>query len=330
MFVVFIFLSEGKRRIMYELKKEQEYELFRNKISEAVSEYYGEEYRVKISRANKLNGVVLYGINITEKDRKISPTIYLEGFFKKYERGIAFSSVFKEIVDTYERFKNTDSMTVDFFMDYEKVKSNLSIKLINTELNKELLKDVPHRIFDDLAIVCIVEVKNKDEKAGTVLIHNNHICMWGVHANELIDDALKNATKIAAPRINKLSDVVLSLYDHCTDEERRSVMKQDMELLREEPLNMFILSNSDQTFGASVITYPDLLKGIGESLKSDFYVLPSSVHEVIILPKFISGTIGNINSMIRSINSEMLNPEDVLSDHAYLFSVEDNRLVSVA
>ena len=283
------------------MKKEQDYEAFRDKMERAVTDYYGEDYDVSIKRVTKLNGVILYGLNILKKNTGICPTIYLETFFEKYIDGIAFSTLFSEIVDIYEEYKKTEVLSVDFFSDYEKVKDKLSVKLINAKLNKELLEDVPHKRFSDLAIVCMVEMRTSREQVGSVLIHNNHICMWGVRENRLIEDALKNAMLIAAPRINKLSDVVLSMYNNCKDESRKEMFKDGIEKLRHEPNNMFILSNTSQNCGASVIAYPNLLEGIGDSLDSDYYVLPSSIHEVIILPKAICAEEGNINHMIKPV-----------------------------
>jgi len=321
---------KGKNSDMNELKKEKAYELFRNKMESAVAAYYGEGYEVCVKKVSKLNGVELYGINILEKGKNICPTIYLEQFYEKYAQGKAFSTVFNELIAVYERYKETDSLSVDFFSDYEKVKKKLVVKLINAEYNKELLEDIPHRYFTDLAIVCMVEIDSMEEHSGTVLIHNNHICMWGIRENTLLDDATENSMKISEPRINKMSDVILAMYENCDNPKTKEEIRNDMEWIESEPYNMFVLSNKKQHCGASVIIYPDLLAGIGDSLKCDFYILPSSIHEVIILPKSISGLQCNMNSMIESINKEMLLPEEVLADHAYYYSRSDARLISIA
>ena len=292
------------------IKKEQEYEAFRDKILQAVIQYYPDEYMIDIKKVDKLNGVSLYGINIREQDNRICPTIYLEKFFEMYENGTAFSTVFKELTQAYEEHKQTEDLSVDFFCDYDKVRERLGIKLINTGLNSRLLEDVPHRTFSDLAIVCIAQVEIKGDLNGSILIHNSHVNMWGIDADKLIDDAMENAERISAPRMNRLSDVLKFPID--------------------EPCNMYILSNKNQHCGASVITYPSLLKGIGESLDCDYYVLPSSIHEVIIFPGNIKGDVQNINSMIRSINSEMLIPEEILSDHAYYYNRNEEKLISIA
>lgn len=311
----------------------ENYELFKSKVLDAVKAYYGDYYNISIRPVNKLNGITLYGLNILENGYNTCPTIYLEEFFDQYQSGESFSEVFKSIINMYETHKDEEVLKLEEFSDYERIRNNLTVKLINYHLNEDLLQDIPYRLYEDLALVCIVEVRVNDSIMGSILIHNNHICMWGVKSEIIINDAIDNACKINNIRIEKLADTILNLYEKEEDgEELELIEKSDEEVfmaIKADSYNMFVLSNKKQIFGAAVIAYPGLLSRIGDALDDDFYILPSSIHEVIILPTKLCGTVPSLNSMIRSVNSELLDTQEILSDHAYLYSVNDNRLFSI-
>ena len=348
--------------------KEEKYNLFKEKIIGTVKQFYGDDYDITVNPVQKNNGLVLYGLNILKRDTYVCPTIYLEDFFERYEGGCAFSTIFREIVEIYERYKEPDFLDLDFFSDYEKVREVLSIKLINAEYNKEMLEDVPYRRIEDLAIVCIAEIVSPDNHLGSVLIHNNHICMWGIRAQELIDEAIHNAMKNQDVMFEKLSDVIMELYDRTCEndlgDEDECVLREEMSgsedyghgLLGSEDFGlgspgsdnsnlclsgvdgwsgeneqptMYVLSNSRQMFGAAVMAFPGILEAIGKRLGCNYYIIPSSIHELIILPDNISGQVSNLNEMISSINSEMLSKEEVLSNHAYLYDISSKAVLSV-
>lgn len=314
--------------------KEEKYELFQNKVVDAVSSYYGDECDVEVKTIQKLNGLQLHGLNILRKGSVVCPTIYLENYYERYERGIAFSAVFRDIIEMYESHKNTEFGTLEFFSDYERVKKHLSIKLINADYNMELLEDVPNLRVNDLAVVCIVEVMNSEIDMGSVLIHNNHICMWGVKASQLVEDSINNAVKINPAHLRKLSDIVLNMYcdDNKADEAEGGLIDgmsiAELDNCSRDPDNMFVLSNNKQMFGAGTIIYPGVLERIGKALETDYFILPSSIHEVIILPVNVCDSSNSINSMIQSINEDMLSREEILSDHAYLYQISDKSLTA--
>ena len=311
----------------------EKYEIFRNKVVEAVEAYYGEGYEVTIRPVQKLNGVTLQGLNIMENGHNACPTIYLESFFEQYEEGTIFSDIFKQIISTYESHKDDEIIDIEHFSNYEEVKKSLSIKLINYELNEDMLDDVPYRLYEDLALVCVVEIPVDKESMGNVLIHNNHICMWGVKSEQLFEDAIENANSNDTVFVKKLTDTIMDLYTEEDDESEVNAIAGNtsdvFEVCRKEPGTLYVLSNAKQINGAAVIVYPNLLQRLAEALNCDFYIVPSSIHEVIILPEIVSGYITNINSMIRTVNADVLSHQEILSEHAYMYSLKDKKLLSV-
>lgn len=300
--------------------KENEFELFMDKIKSAMEKTYGDEYLVQIREVNKNNGFILHGLTIVKKSEKVCPTIYLERFFENYSKGQPLSDIVKNISEIY---RESDSMKPDemgFFMDYEKVRPKLLIKLINKECNEELLKNVPHQDFLDLAVVCMVEIDISEGQTGSVLVHNNHICMWGVFEEQLLEDAMDVYYKRTDVRIVEMEKMLGDIYENMnqTDEER----DEELAKLLGVHSGMYVLTNEKQLYGAACLIVPGVRQKISEKLGGDYYILPSSVHELIIMPVGIGNCIVGINEMINEVNSTMVRQDEILSNHAYLYNAE--------
>ena len=205
-----------------------------------------------------------------------------------------------------------------------------------------LLDDVPYRLYEDLALVCLVEIPVDSNNMGTVLIHNSHICMWGIKQDKLFEDAFANAFAKNKVCIKKLTDTIMNEYANDIEvvsgntkyeiplfNDSEQVDCGIYDLCRNDPNTLFVLSNDKLINGATVITYPNVLKNIAEALECDFYIIPSSIHEVIILPDSISGAVSNLNSMIRTVNLEVVDRQEILSEHAYKYSLSTDKITSI-
>ena len=91
---------------------------------------------------------------------------------------------------------------------------------------------------------------------------------------------------------------------------------------------MYIVSNEKKLNGASAILYKDSLQSIARRLNSDFYIIPSSVHEVIAIPynDFTKKQESFLKETIAFVNNTEVSTQDVLSNNLYFFSREDNEL----
>ena len=89
---------------------------------------------------------------------------------------------------------------------------------------------------------------------------------------------------------------------------------------------MKILTNSRKTYGACSILYPEVLEQVAEQMEGDIYLIPSSVHEMLALPKEQERSGEELQAMIAEVNSTEISPEEVLSDHLYFFSRKDKEI----
>ena len=278
-------------------------------VQREVEKRAGENYRVKLNDVMKNNGVVLRGITLMQDDSNISPTIYLNPYYDAYENGdTTLGTVIDEVIDTYERNKINRSIDMKFFLNYETVRSRIIFKLINTEKNRELLRDVPYIPFHDLSIVfqCLVS----EERFGnaSILIHNVHLQLWKVNARELYECALENTPLLQGYEEMKALGGI--------DDEEIEDMQQEVP--------MYVLSNKSRINGASCILYKDILKDFAMVVDKDLYVLPSSIHEVILLPSDGTQESEQLKEMVREINQSQVEKEEVLSDSVYYYRRSDD------
>lgn len=304
-----------------------EFTSFKTLVRDEVAKRTGEQYQVKINDVIKNNSVVLSGITMLQDDNNISPTIYLNQYYEAYENGdITLRCIVDDVLDTYERNKVNQSVDMRFFMNYEKVKDRIIFKLIHAERNKEMLRDIPHIRYLDLAVVfqCLIS----DEMFGnaTIMIHNAHLKIWGITEKELYDKSISNTPKLQRYDIKTMRDVLCEMM-LLEEMEGEAILDRD-EYLKDfrDAAPMYVLSNQTRVQGASCILYPNILRDFAEAVKSDFYILPSSVHEVILLPVQGDEDEEGLKKMVCEVNETQVEREEVLSDSVYYYSQEKKEL----
>lgn len=273
----------------------------------------GSEVQVERRRITKNNGVELEGITITEEGRKISPMIYLEEYYHIYEKGATLSEIAEDILRIYKKSRENIPQTPDFYMDFEKIRTQVACKLINYERNEEQLSRVPYVRCLDLALVFYYIMEEKDIGRGTILIYNSHLDLWGITREQLYETARRNTPRLLPFEFKEMRELMEENFE-------------DTEELLGEELPMYVLSNVDRQFGAVNIIYDSVLSEIGRKLEDDFYILPSSVHECIIVPVKTRATRDGLKNMVWDINRTQVLPEEVLSDNVYFYERNSHRL----
>ena len=294
--------------------KNMSYESFCSYIKKSVEQYYGEETEVKLQPVQKVNGVILQGITIGKKGHNIMPTLYLEQFYERFVDGMELYKVVCSFIEEYEKAEVNPDFDIDFFTDYDKVKPHLGYKLLHYDMNQKLLQQVPHKRYLDLVIVCYCSVLDERIGAGTILIRNEHLEMWNKKESEILEDAMENMPLIFPAEFMEMKEVLKKMYS-------------DPAQLLDDMIPMYVLTNKQRMFGAASFLYKGQAEKISEILQDDFYILPSSIHEVIILPKKNGTDEEYLSHMVDEINHEHLNREEILSDHAYLYSRQIKKLI---
>lgn len=287
-----------------------------------------QDAKVTINSVMKNNGLTLHGVVVHPEGQSVAPTIYLEGFFKKYEDGADLDSVMDKIADTISEHLNTPDEFADVaqsYSNYDAVKDKIVMAVVNTAKNKELLSQVPHTEREDLSLIYKVVVGTGADGIGSITIRNEHMEQWGVTVDEIHEMAMKNTKEILPVTVQTMTEVMREMFgaDGMPDE-MAEMMFSDM------PLNqqMFIISNKSKVNGAASMFYEDTLSELADRIGTSLYILPSSVHEVIAVSTDM-GTPETLAQMVQEVNGGQVAPEEQLSDHVYKFDAKA-KVISLA
>ena len=319
-----------------------EFNQFIEKTKKAIQDYLGEEATVMVNQITKNNGVILEGLSIMEKEKNISPTIYLNSFYNSYEEGESFSDIVKRIVDIYKQNKIEENINMDFFMDYDKVKQKIVYKLINYDKNTELLEDIPYVKYLDLAIVFYCMVTSEQIGNASILIHNKHCAMWDVTLEDIYSIAEENTPRLLPSELRNMEDVLCQIMREKLEQEYHasSMTESEEEQIESaeewtesgadqiigglesdnQTVPMYVLSNRTRVHGAACILYQGVVSKFADDLQKDLYILPSSIHETILIPAENLENSIELNEMVREVNMTQVDAEEILADHAYYYS----------
>lgn len=304
-----------------------EFSSFTMFVREEVEKRTGDCYKVRLDDVRKNNGVVLRGLTVTQDDSNISPTIYLNSYYEEYIKGRAtLVNVVNDVMDTYRRNKVNQSVDMRYFLNYESVKERIIYKLVNTEKNKELLEDVPHIEFLDLSIIFQCLVSQEDLGRASILIHNVHLKLWEVSVDALYQAAKENTQRLQGYEIKGITEVLQEIM--CA-EEVENIVDEDCMSAFSGSVPMYVLSNKNRVEGAACMLYPNLIQDFAKAIQSSFYIIPSSIHELLLLPTEHLEESQEIKHMIREINDTQVSVEEILSYSLYLYDKEEQRIIKL-
>ena len=293
------------------------YETFLTTIHSLVQEKLEGRAEVSLRRVLKNNGLLLDGLSISSSVSAFSPTVYLNSYYDEEEGGLPLPIIAEQILLLYEEGDGLPSELAEQLKDFEKVKDRIAYKLINAEDNAVLLSGVPHFRYLDLAVVFYIIVAESEEGQMTALIHDEHLNLWNITADDLSLLSEQNTGTLLPCRIKPIEDAIMELGEG--DEGTLT----DASLF---PVNLYVLTNEKGINGASCLLYKDVLKNFAAQVDDDLVILPSSIHEVLLAPYKNALSLDELNEMIFCINRSEVPVEDRLSDHIYFYSREQNCL----
>ncbi len=285
------------------------YEEFVENIRSRTEEKCGPEYQVRVTEALKNNSVKLRGLAILKEGSNITPTIYLEDYYTDYCDGDSIDEIVERILDVYRKNRCPDGMDLALFGDFEKAKERIVFRVISYDRNEELLSRVPHRRFLDLAVIYCISLGETACGYATVTIYHEHLASWGETEETLWEIAKENTPRILEPQIVSLAELVREMTG----------MEQPELSCTEEPL-MYVLTNKRRINGAACMLYGKTIRDFASSLRENLYILPSSIHEVILLAANGETDPERLAEMVREVNETQVGEQDILSDRLYYYS----------
>lgn len=286
--------------------------------------------KAEIQYITKNNGIIMPGLVVRSVSRKISPTIYLNSFYEDYMNGKCIEMIEYEILNCYRDNLIENDSLMDFFTDYSKVRERICYKVISKERNQDLLKKIPHVEYLDLAIVFFYSLEATEVKGASVLIKNSHLSMWQTDVETLVRDAVHNTPRIFEATVRSMKDVLINMMEmDSVDNENDINMDELYDSMETVKNSMHVITNKCGVFGASVLLYSDFSK-LFPVPEKDYYILPSSIHELIILPAEDIHDVGELKRMVVEVNCTQVPVCDILSDNVYHYSYKENDISIVA
>lgn len=278
---------------------------------------------VTMRRILKNNGVWLDGLSIMSSTRNGAPTIYVNEYFKQYKCGRSIESIAKEVMQINEAYKDDIPPNAASFFEFDNIKKLIAYRVINYKQNEQLLSEIPHKKMLDLAVVFCCIIKSDESGLATVLIRNSHLDMWGVDEQQVFEHALCNTPTLLPARIIPMQSMIEELLSN-----EASVNKGLAEIIQDiKNTNMYVLTNIYKLQGAACILYDGILKSFSDKIGADVLIIPSSVHEVILLPWDDEANIGELTRLIEYVNNTSVDIEEILACQVYRYKRDLNMVV---
>lgn len=292
-----------------------DYEEFVKQLIEELELNMEEDVEIQRRKVTKNNGVEKDGITIKYPNSSVAPTVYAEDFYEKLDR-FTVEEIARDLADNLER--NRSSMPEVPELTKEQAMKNLYCTVVNTAENKEMLKNVPHEILEDLSIVPRFKVGD----SGSFLVTSDICQTLKMSSSEVMEAAHANVDHdyVCQSMNEVLHD--LMIHDGMSEDYVDELIQ-----MQGDQCPMWILSNESRVDGAAVLTSPEALRSAHDRLGEDYYVLPSSRHEVILVPQSVVSDVEDLKSMVREVNATEVSKTDKLSDSVYKF---DGRHLAIA
>ena len=265
------------------------------------------DYSLSWHTAHK-NNITRKGLMIGEQGKQVSLSVYFDKWYQEYLGGRTLSSISREIVGLAVERDFPDISTLPF-KDYGKMKEKLRVRLVGRERNEAYLEEGPYKVHPMGAEILYAEFgKNKEGEMMALHVTHQNLQDWNVPVQEAFGAALENSQREEGVRFRSMAQEMASILGTECPEEEPS-----------DKNGLYVLSNQSRDHGAAVLLYPGVPEEIHKKMEGDYYILPSSVHEVIILSKGTHFTPAELRKMVVDINREQVPLDDRLGNDVYEF-----------
>ena len=286
------------------------YASFCHAVHHAVSLSLENDAVVKKEKVLKNNGILLDALCITLPFSSCAPIIYLEPLFEQLQKGTSLEAITKAVLHCLREEVPVSDDLLDRLREPEAARAHIAYRLVSQASNKSLLEDVPWIPFLDLAIVFFLHLGSDANRQVGALIHNHQASLWNWSAGELLAIARENTPHLFPARIESLENVIAQIRPQTPLSGAGSSF----------PPALYLLTNHTGIHGASCMLYENVIEHFADQMESDILILPSSIHEVLLLACTKAPDCTIIQHMIHTINQEEVAPEEILSDELYIYS----------
>lgn len=302
------------------------YSCFMKEITQRVREQVPEDCTVEVKPVRKNNGLMLESMLICRPQDTVSANIYLNQIYERYLDGMTLDQAVEEILSVWSSAMPAMQVDADDLLSPDIIKSQVVYRLINYDKNGDFLRDVPHKEVLDLALVYYVMVHDEKMGDGAIMVGNHFLEYYGVTQEELDEAAKVNTAKLLPADFIRISDLLREF-----GEKTGAFSYPEITLEEESEWSpLYVLTNKARQYGAYYMTDTEVLKRIAGILDSDLFLLPSSVHECMVVPVDNWEDPENLASMVREINQTQVSEDEYLSDSVYHYDRKNGNLMIAA
>ncbi len=283
-----------------------EYKDFETFVTNRILDFLPYKYadaEVKISPMKKL-GASYTALSVIRDTNSACPAINMDQFYDQYCNGKELSKILPEMAKIIR--ENQLNVEIDWVNNYENVREKLFIRVSNAEQNRELLKNVPHELVNDFAITCHLLIDQTYGSMQSAIITNNLLKSFEISEEQLFEDAMQNSQLIMPATIKQMKDILGSL--------------EDISISSHSLIPLLVVTNEVAINGAAAFFYPDTMEKISEQMEGDYYMIPSSIHEVIVAPVTETVDPVRLQDTLHYVNECMVEPSDVLGTEIYRYN----------
>lgn len=291
----------------------KEYDVFIHEVMNRMQQKLGNGFYLHIEKLSKDNGIKADCLVISTEGEKMSECINLKCYYRLCVSQEDMDMIAADMMKTYRKARQQkQAVQEDELLDWNQARKRIMFRLVSTEANRELLKDMPHTNFCDLSQVFYLFFETDGDGCQTVPVTDRLMEMWKVGMDEILLNAERNTTERMPWKLARMNEILNALDREFAPEKRG--------------MPFYVLTNSMKLYGAGCILYNGMLEKVAERIGFGFYVLPISVHELIIVPsdQCRPETVQELKGIVKFINDTELPECDILSESVYYYDRKEH------
>lgn len=257
----------------------------------------------------KNNDTKRCGVIIRRQDGIVAPTIYMEHFYDDYlQKKMTISEICDQIHLLYDKYETQCQKYESLSIDFEVCQSKIIYRLISMEYNEDFLKNIPHIPFLDLAITFHILLDCSEQGIESICVTNQIQERWQITTEDLYELAKENTPRLLPLTIETIEEALceclgVDLFDKDTGA---------------EPL-LYVFGNKFRINGATALIYPDVIQNFAEKQDKNLYVIPSSIHEILVVPAEEEHSLSELSQMVKETNEKHVSSDEILANQAYFY-----------
>jgi len=298
---------------------------FTKSVEEGIRELCKDGEEILIQEIEGSNKTVRTGVSIRENGASEAVVVYLDDYYECFREGDMTIQEAAEEIYRETHIHKVSILQKTVLENFEEAKERIVYRLVDYGRNRELLKQIPYIPYCDLDVIFYLIVETDENGRMTALIYNRHMSIWKTDADTLYRLAADNTPRLLPPVLQSMTDVMKGIArEHIKGDDKEFM--DDLLRKKVRVPSLYMLTNRDGTYGAAAVLYDGALKRFAKEKESDLVILPSSQHEVLLMPCMEGMAPAKLQEMVREVNRTQLSEEVVLSDSVYLYSRETNQV----